>query len=317
MSAPFRTGISVVYAGARWQVLHVLDAETVLLRSDTGQELAADPMRIRLPDSPTLKATSSRPVDELRYDEAERAAAVRRRDLLLGLANRPRTTAEVTATAEALGLTPRGVWALLQRMASAGTESRSSCRPVTPLARRVPNARAEAITQQAIDQHFARRTRASQQSRRRDRRALPGRRLCGTVCKTIRARVRARDQFWLRRRREGWGKARSLGSPARIPAPQRPGRGRRLTARPATLAGVTVPAWSDSVTDHAQEYITELASGALRGANPMNAADRLYAVTLEAWRHREAFARWKARARRQRRGTTRRKVRPYATASLP
>src|SRR5271166_691183 len=157
-------------------------AETVLLRSDTGQELAADPMRIRLPDSPTLKATSSRPVDELRYDEAERAAAMRRRDLLLGLANRPRTTAEVTATAEALGLTPRGVWALLQRMASAGTESRSSCRPVTPLARRVPNARAEAITQQAIDQHFARRTRASQQSRRRDRWALPGRRLCGTVC---------------------------------------------------------------------------------------------------------------------------------------
>src|SRR5271165_5424264 len=58
MSAPFRTGISVVYAGARWHVLHVPDAETVLLRSDTGQELAADPMRIRLPACPTLKATS-------------------------------------------------------------------------------------------------------------------------------------------------------------------------------------------------------------------------------------------------------------------
>ena len=63
--------------------------------------------------------------------------------------------------------------------------------------------------------------------------------------------------------------------------------------------------------------ITELASGVLRGTNLANAADRLYAVTLEAWRHREAFARWKARARRQRRGTTRRKVRSYAAAALP
>ena len=80
---------------------------------------------------------------------------------------------------------------------------------------------------------------------------------------------------------------------------------------------MTVPARSDSVTDHGQEYVTELASGALRGANPMNAADRLYAVTLEAWRHRKASARWKVRAGRQRRGKARRRVRPYATASLP
>jgi len=103
--------------------------------------------------------------------------------------------------------------------------------------------------------------------------------------------------------------ALSDGSPARIPVPQRPGRGCRLTARPATFACVTVPAWSDSVTDHGQEYVTELVSGSLRGANPMNAADRLYAVTLEAWRHRKAFARWKAR--RQRRGKT-----PQESAAL-
>src|SRR5271165_2936304 len=181
MSAPFRTGISVIYAGARWQVLHVLDAETVPLRSDTGQELAADPVRIRLPDSPTLKATSSRPVDELRYDEAEWAAAMRRRDLLLGPANRPRTTAEVTATAEALGLTPRRIWALLQRMRVRG-DGIAQFLPArhAPRAKRL-NARAEAIIQQAIDQHYARRTRASQQSRRRDRRARRGCRPCGTV----------------------------------------------------------------------------------------------------------------------------------------
>ena len=53
--------------------------------------------------------------------------------------------------------------------------------------------------------------------------------------------------------------------------------------------------------------ITELASGVLRGTNLANAADRLYAVTLEAWRHRKAFAPWKAR----------RKVRSYAAAALP
>jgi len=135
-------------------------------------------VRIGFPDSPTLKATSSRPVDEPRYDEAERAAAMRRRDLLLGPANRPRTTAEVTATAEALGLTPRGVWGLLQRMRVRGDGIAHflSARHA-PRAKRL-NARAEAIIQQAIDQHYARR---SQQSRRRDRRALPGRRLCGTV----------------------------------------------------------------------------------------------------------------------------------------
>src|SRR5208283_3696414 len=77
--------------------------------------------------------------------------------------------------------------------------------------------------------------------------------------------------------RDGARPAPSDGSPARIPAPQCPGRGCRLTARPATFACVTVPAWSDSVTDHGQEYVTELASGVLRGTNPANAADRLRA----------------------------------------
>ena len=83
------------------------------------------------------------------------------------------------------------------------------------------------------------------------------------------------------------------------------------------LACVAVPVPSEGVTSDGREYIDHLSSGVLRGTNPANAADRLRAITLEAWRHREAFARWKARARRQRRGTTRRRVRPYATAALP
>src|SRR5271165_2251562 len=61
--------------------------------------------------------------------------------------------------------------------------------------------------------------------------------------------------------------ALSDGSPARIPVPQRPGRRCRLTARPATFACVTVPAWSDNVTDHGQEYIIARPSRAGRRAD--------------------------------------------------
>jgi len=81
------------------------------------------------------------------------------------------------------------------------------------------------------------------------------------------------------------------------------------------LACVAVPVPFEGVTSDGREYIDHLSSGVLRGTNPANAADRLRAVTLEAWRHRKAFARWKAR--RQRRGKTRRKVRSYAAAALP
>ena len=81
------------------------------------------------------------------------------------------------------------------------------------------------------------------------------------------------------------------------------------------LACVAVPVPFEGVTSDGREYIDHLSSGVLRGTNPANAADRLRAVTLEAWRHRKAFARWKAR--RQRRGKTGRKVRSYAAAALP
>src|SRR5271166_1030335 len=73
------------------------------------------------------------------------------------------------------------------------------------------------------------------------------------------------------------------------------------------LACVAVPVPSEGVTSDGREYIDHLSSGVLRGTNPANAADRLHAS--------KAFARWKAR--RQRRGKTRRRVRPYATAALP
>jgi hypothetical protein len=74
------------------------------------------------------------------------------------------------------------------------------------------SASSEAIIQQAIDQHYAKPARPSLQSLANE---ISGRfRVAGLAPpagKTVKARVRARDQVWLVRRREGPGKARSLG----------------------------------------------------------------------------------------------------------
>jgi putative transposase len=76
--------------------------------------------------------------------------------------------------------------------------------------KRLSNA-VEAIIRQAIDQHYAQRTRPSLNSLVGE---IAGR--CRAVnlrppsAKAIKARVRTRDQVWLMRRREGWSKARSL-----------------------------------------------------------------------------------------------------------
>ena len=211
MGSRFSIGAQGTYAGSCWRVERVLGAEAVLLRSETGEEVAADPLRIGLRDVPRLVAASASLVDETLYDEADWAAAMRRRDLIAGLANRPRTTAEVTAVAEALGVTPRRVWALLRQVRVRG----DAVVQFLP-ARRVPrakrlNRRIEAVIQQAIDQHYAKQTRPSVNSLIGE---VAGR--CraaglGPPCgKTIKARIRTRDQLWLIRRREGWGKARRL-----------------------------------------------------------------------------------------------------------
>ena len=118
----------------------------------------------------------------------------------------------MTATADALGVTPRRVWALMRQIRIRG-DGIAQFLPArhAPRAKRL-NARAEAIIQQAIDRHYARRTRPNLSSLAGE---VAGRcRAAGLAApcgKTIGARVRARDQLWLTRRREGWGKARSLG----------------------------------------------------------------------------------------------------------
>jgi putative transposase len=211
MSLPFIIGSEVSYAGARWWVERVLGTEAVLLRSDTGEEVLADPLRITFLGAPALRGTVTRVADETRYDDAGWAAATRRRDLIVGLANRPRTAADVTAVGEALGVTPRRVWALLRQVRVHG-DSITHFLPTRHVRRaKRLDRRVEAIIQQSIDQHYAKLARPSLNSligevERRCRAAgvVPP---CG---KSIKARVRAQDQLWLTRRREGWGKARAL-----------------------------------------------------------------------------------------------------------
>jgi len=68
---PFATGTLVEYAGSRWRVQRVLGVEAVLLRSDAGDEVSADPLKLRLSEA-SLPARPARPVvDELRYSDAD------------------------------------------------------------------------------------------------------------------------------------------------------------------------------------------------------------------------------------------------------
>ena len=85
-----------------------LGVEAVLLRSDAGEEVSADPLKLRLPEVSASVRPARPVVDELRYSDADWAEATRRRDLLTALASKtPRTTAAAAATC--LGVSPRRV----------------------------------------------------------------------------------------------------------------------------------------------------------------------------------------------------------------
>jgi hypothetical protein len=66
MAPQFGGGTLVEYAGARWRVQRALDVEAVLFRSDTGMEVAADPLQIRLPEISVTAGPLLPRVDELR-----------------------------------------------------------------------------------------------------------------------------------------------------------------------------------------------------------------------------------------------------------
>ena len=50
MSPRFGAGTLAEYAGVRWHVERALGAEAISLRSDTGAEVSAEPLTIRLPE---------------------------------------------------------------------------------------------------------------------------------------------------------------------------------------------------------------------------------------------------------------------------
>jgi putative transposase len=190
----------------------VLGVEAVLLRSDTGAEMSVDPLAIRLPEACPAALPSLLVTDELAYSEGDWAEATRRHDLVTALAGKAsRTTADVATAATSLGVTPRHVWGLLRRSRANGLEIAG----FLPSRRRPRvmrlSAGIEAIIQQAIDRHYAKPSRPGLQSLVRE---VAGRckaaDLPSPSAKAVKARVRARDQVWLARRREGPGKARSL-----------------------------------------------------------------------------------------------------------
>jgi hypothetical protein len=153
MSVRFATGTLVDYAGARWRVQRALGVEAVLLRSEFGEEVSADPLKIDLAEVSIAIGPPLRSRDEAGYSEADWAEATRRRDLLAALADKPsRTTADVAAAATSLGVTPRRVWGLLRRLQLQGDE----ITPFLPARQRTRakrlDASREAIIQQAIDE---------------------------------------------------------------------------------------------------------------------------------------------------------------------
>ena len=129
MSSQFAIGTLVEYVGIRWRVQRVLSVEAVLLRSDAGEEVSADPLKLRLREVSAPDLPARHMVDELRYSEADWAEATRRRDLLAALASKtPRTTADVAAAATSLGVTRAGSGSCCGGHHRTVARSRRSCR---------------------------------------------------------------------------------------------------------------------------------------------------------------------------------------------
>ncbi len=139
------------------------------------------------------------PINDLHYSEADWAEATRRRDRLAELAGNPaRTTSDVTAAAAALGLSPRRIWSLLRQLQAVGDDVAQFLPARGQVRKKRLNGRTEAIIEQAIDQHYANRSRPALQSLVKEvagRCAAAG--LRPTSFKAVKARVCARNQMWL------------------------------------------------------------------------------------------------------------------------
>jgi putative transposase len=198
-------GIEVEHAGKRWRVHQPLGPDAVLLCDETGAIVSADPARIGFPADEMFGPPARGKANEELYSNEQWAVAARRRDLLARLATLPtRSRADVDAVAHEIGIKRRRVWMLL-REASTNDYDIASFLPKygAPRAARL-DAGVEAIVAQAIEQHYAQPNRPSIASLHRD---VAGRcraaQISPPTYSTVQARVRARDQVWLARRREG------------------------------------------------------------------------------------------------------------------
>jgi len=204
-------GTEVEHAGKRWRVLRPLGPDAVLLRSDAGETVAADPMRVRFPaDQENLQP--GRLLDDRRYTEAQWAVAARRRDIVVALAAHPmRTRSRIDAAARELGLKRRRLWGILREAQASGFDVAAFLpRDGGTRAKRLDPG-VEAIITQAIQQQYAQASRPTMASlhgevdRRCQAADLPS-----PSYRTVQARVKNCDQVWLTRRREGPKAARAL-----------------------------------------------------------------------------------------------------------
>lgn len=221
----FIPGTVVEHAGQRWRVARTLGADAVLLQGETGPPAVAHPAQVTFPDDPAETRGAWRPPDPAQYTEAAWAEAVRRRDLLLRLAQQPEHgSAEVDTVAAELGLKRRRVWELLRLVQTHGPDV-AAFLPAQhrPRAKRL-SPEVEAVITQAIEQHYAQPSRPSLLSLSREVDLLcTASGLTPPSRKAVQMRVQQCDQQWLVRRREGSGKARSMrlltGAHPGAPAP--------------------------------------------------------------------------------------------------
>ena len=169
MGRRFVPGTLVEHAGQRWRVERALGADAVLLRDDAGETVSADPTRLALPYDLGLALTLAPPRrDELHHANAEWELASRRCDLVAALAALPRRTyADVDRVAAEPGAKRRQVYALLRR-ADGGADVREflPARPTIRAKRLLPGV--ETVVAHAIDQHYAKPSRPSLLSLRKE-----------------------------------------------------------------------------------------------------------------------------------------------------
>jgi hypothetical protein len=106
----------VEFAGARWRFQRALGVEAILLRSEAGDEVSADPLQIRLPGTTASTGASPPLVDESRYTDADWIEATRRRDLLATLASKRIKSLCGAKPPQKLRWTNAGRWAAIDAM---------------------------------------------------------------------------------------------------------------------------------------------------------------------------------------------------------